>query len=104
MGDEERHGRVMQHVIGNASEEPFAQARMPVTAHHDEVGIQALGFRRQCRRDVAISDLGAVQLAIDSVVVEMRDRIGAEQRVLLDRIVVADDHKGDGSRLVEIRQ
>ena len=42
VGDDDRNGRFVHKPIGDATEQPFTQAKMTISSHDDQVGLFAL--------------------------------------------------------------
>ena len=55
MGDQERDRRLMHEIIGHAPQQPFAQTRVTITSHDDQIGMLSLGLRDQLGSDVAVA-------------------------------------------------
>ena len=103
MGDQERNRRLMHEIIGHAAQQPFAQTRVTITSHDDEIGMLSLRLRDQLGSDVTIAALGPMQGGVDPMMLEMIDRLGTLHSLMLGRGLVGDYDDDHLLRLVQIR-
>ena len=57
----------MHELVGHAAEQPFAQTKMTVSSHDDDVGFSAFGFCDQRGSDVAVAAFDATKDSVDAV-------------------------------------
>ena len=62
MGHQHRHGHVLEDVPGRAAQDELAYARVPVRAHHDEIGAEVRRPREQHVAEFLAEVLGGPQL------------------------------------------
>jgi hypothetical protein len=102
MGDQARNRGLVHEIIGHAAQQPFAQTRVTITSHDDEIGMLSLGVGDQLGSDVAVAGLGLMQGGVDSMVLKMIDRLDAQHGLMLGRGLVGDDDNDHLLRLVQI--
>src|SRR6202790_466398 len=76
---------------------------MAVSAHDDEVSPSPFSFCHQPGADLAAAALDPMKDGVDSMMLEMVDRIDAEDRLILGRALAGHDDDRDLLRLVQIR-
>src|ERR1700675_1057332 len=76
---------------------------MAVSAHDDKVSLSPFSFCHQPGADLAAAALDPVKDGVDSMMLEVVDRIDTEDRLFLGRSLAGHDHDRDLLRLVQIR-
>src|SRR6202049_2155592 len=76
---------------------------MAVSAHDDKVSLSPFSFCHQQGADLAAAALDPMKDRVDSMMLEMVDRIDTEDRLFLGWALAGHDHDRDLLRLVQIR-
>src|SRR6202034_3488776 len=76
---------------------------MAVSAHDDKVSLSPFSFCHQPGADLAAAALDPINDGVDSMVLEMVDRIDTEDRLFLGWALAGHNHDRDLLRLVQIR-
>src|ERR1700730_8989297 len=76
---------------------------MAVSAHDDKVSLSPFSVCHQPGADLAASALDPMKDGVDSMMLEMVDRIDTEDRLFLGWALAGHDHDRDLLRLVQIR-
>ena len=73
MSDQERDRRLVEQLVSRATQEPLAEPRMSIAAHHDEISFEPLGLCNQRCSDVVVAKACVMQRGLDAVVLEVID-------------------------------
>src|ERR1700682_4462264 len=76
---------------------------MAVSTHDDKVSLSSFSFCHQPGADVAAAALDPMKDGVDSMMLEMVDRIDTEDRLFLGWALAGHNHDHDLLRLVQIR-
>src|ERR1700721_2367278 len=76
---------------------------MAVSTHDDKVSLSPFSFCHQPGADLAAAALDPMKDGVDSMMLEMVDRIDTEDRLFLGWALTGHDHDRDLLRLVQIR-
>src|SRR3984893_17025948 len=76
---------------------------MTVSAHDDKVSLSPFSFCHQPGAGLAAAALDPMKDGVDSMMLEMVDRIDTEDRLFLGWALAGHDHDRDLLRLVQIR-
>jgi hypothetical protein len=91
MSHQQRDRRFMHEIVSHPAEQPLTQAKMPVSAHDDEVSLSSLRFSHQPSSDVAAAALDAMKDGVDPVMPEMIDGIDTDDRLFLGGTLIGHD-------------
>ena len=90
VGDEHRHGHVVQDGAGDAAEHKLAQARVAVRAHYQEIAAPICDVRQDRVGDVDVARLDLLNLDLDTVAGEMEGDVGARLLAMPERLFAWD--------------
>src|ERR1700681_643089 len=76
---------------------------MAVSTHDDKVSLSPFSFRHQPGADLAAAAHDPMKDGVDSMMLEMGDRIDTEDRFFLGWVLAGHDHDRDLLRLAQIR-
>ena len=63
MSHQERNWCLVHEIVGDAAEQPLAQAEVAVSAHDDKIGLSPFGLCDQPSGDFTVPALGAMRTA-----------------------------------------
>src|SRR5712672_2184736 len=92
MSHQERNRRLVHEIVGDAAEQPFAQAQMTLSAHDDKVGLAPFRLCDQSSWDFSVPALDAMMDGVDPVVLEMIDNIETHDGFLFGWPFICQDH------------